>query len=121
MRKAAMLHQLSGASRVDHAYIGLHKNIGRARIAVGRQARRIEEQIERRPGINFADSGTLGISLWVTAMLCGDDIRTPLAPRHLPGCRKSCLSTSRSAKLLPGSMSRWPVGQWEGGALRLRS
>ncbi len=61
MREATMLHQLSGASRVDDSNVGLHENVGRAWISVGRQARRIEQQIEGRARINFTDAGTLGI------------------------------------------------------------
>src|ERR1700693_1110728 len=58
MRETAMLHQLSGASGVDDSNIGLHEDIRRARISVGRQTWRIEQQIQGRTSIDFTNSGS---------------------------------------------------------------
>src|SRR6266853_2263499 len=58
VREAAMLHQLSDASRVDHSNIGRHEDIRRARVSVGGQTRSIEQQGQGWPRVYLTNSGT---------------------------------------------------------------
>ena len=59
VRKTAMLRMFRVASRIHYSDVRLHDNVGRARVAIRRQAGFVEHRFERRPieDLAEADSG----------------------------------------------------------------